>query len=371
MATAGADDLFFVRALLAGDAERAELLLRQMKDTIWQACAILTDEDTDRRQAFLEACTALRADSFRILRRYDGRVSLNRYVALAVRQILAKRLRRLVLQNPNKGWVAFETFFRGEINGLIGRYFREASASDRDDVYQAVQIGLIDNDYRRIRQYSGDGSFREFILSTVENLIRDFVRHQKGRRREPAVVQRFSPLDRAVFNVMYGDDRPWLDRLPRPEEVFRTLSPELTIGLATIDVAAAIERVLLALPAGYNPGGRIFVSISSHAGEGDFGSTNSNERAVKDNELSDESDGEKIMIREETDRLTSAALAVLVEAAKTWPTRERDRFHELLAGSASRKGRPPEAIDRSIRQRVAGLAHHPEVRAWLIHAEGL
>jgi len=371
VARVSTDGRSFLKALSVGDGEQTEIFFRRMSDTIWRTCSILTRNEAGRRQVFSEACAALSADRFRILQRYNGRVPLNRYVALTVRQILYPRLLELIRESPNEGWIAFEAWFKNEIDLLIRKYFRNPPESDRDDAYQAVQIGLIDNHYRRILLYSGEGNFREYILSATENLIRDFVRQQRGRRREPMSIQRLSPLDRKVFQVMYGQDSPWLDRLPEPNEVLAALPPNFARGLTTEEARAAIDRVLRVVPPDYNLGGRIFVELppdgSVTSDDGQLGGTTSDDGPVPGESPDHGPNPEQALSDKQAGRLWEVAVVEFEEGTRDWPAIERDRLRELLDGAGSRRGRPPTGIDQSIRQRAKRLSHYPAMGAYLAH----
>jgi hypothetical protein len=82
-----------IAALRGGDAPAIAQFLRDIAPIVWTACSLLTVEDTEAREAFLDIIAKLRADNFALLTQYTGSRTLEAYVALASRDLLGKRVR--------------------------------------------------------------------------------------------------------------------------------------------------------------------------------------------------------------------------------------------------------------------------------------
>ena len=180
-----AQDLALVQDVIDARPQAWEQLVHRVADTVWTACRILTGDDDDARAAFADVVSALAADDFRRLRAFNGASRIEAFVALISRDVLAERLMRLfTVTSGATGWTAFERFFSADINRIIARRLPGNNRLDaRKDAYQDICLGLIADNYRRLRAYSGSGSFNGFVLHMADRLLIDFIRRTIIRHR--------------------------------------------------------------------------------------------------------------------------------------------------------------------------------------------
>ena len=222
-------DLVRLSAVRSGEPAHAARFIKEVAGTVWSACRLLTGGEADARHAFGEAMTALTADRFARLSAYQGRGTLDTFVALTVRDLMAERMLRLLQSDPMKAWHAFERLFEADIIRLIRKRLPSFGEDAWRDAYQDICLKLIDDDYRRLKAYGGTGSFAGFVLRTVDHLLIDLVRSVIGRRR---------PLPKCV-SIDHADD------IANAQE----LSPEESLIHAADDerLAAAIETLTEAM----------------------------------------------------------------------------------------------------------------------------
>jgi DNA-directed RNA polymerase specialized sigma24 family protein len=108
------------------------------------------------------------------------------FVSLVARDILASRLVQLFVPEPGPdAWPAFQAFFKSDIDRVVARRLPGTHMKElREDATQTIALKLIDDNYRRIRAYTGAGSFPGFILHTVDRLTIDFIRQAVSARRQ-------------------------------------------------------------------------------------------------------------------------------------------------------------------------------------------
>ena len=239
MRTQDTDIRVRIEALTGGDPSLAALFLKEIAPTVWTACSLLTGGDAEAREAFLEIIAKLRANNFALLTQYTGRGTLETFVALTVRDLLAQRMLQLLQADRQKGWHAFEGLFETDLLRLIHRRLPGAEHEDaRREAYQSICLALVDCDYRRLKAYNGSGSFAGFVLRTADHLLIDLVRSTHARRRLPHAVAKLAILDREVFKLVYWHRQP-----ARPDILAPQLSTRLDRAPDMAEIAAALLRV--------------------------------------------------------------------------------------------------------------------------------
>ncbi len=178
-----AGDVARLRAVRSGNAAQGARFIKEISGTVWSACRLLTREENDTRRAFAEIMAAITADRFARLGAYAGRSTLDTFIALTVRDLLAERMLRLLQSDQKQAWRAFEHLFEADIQRLIRKRLPASGEDARRDAYQDICVALIANEYRRLKAYGGSGSFAGFVLRTVDHLLIDIVRRVFGRRR--------------------------------------------------------------------------------------------------------------------------------------------------------------------------------------------
>jgi RNA polymerase primary sigma factor len=341
--------------LKAGDPATVAEFLKDISATVWTACRLLTCDDRQAREAFAEIMAKLRVDRFARLSSYSGRGSLDAFVALTVRDLLAERMLRLFQSDGDAAWRAFERFFEDDILKLIRRHFPGPANEDlRNDAYQEVCVALIDSNYRRLKAYDGSGSFAGFVLRMCGRLVIDFLRRAVPRRRLPAAVARQGALDREIYSLVYWQQLP-----QRPEILAAHLQSRLQTLPDEAEIAAALARLKVHAPA-QQEGVRTTL-IDSVA-----------DVLMDDTELSPE---EQLLQSEKNEQL-DAALHVLTRAVETLPAAERLYLTIILSGAepppsrdiARLMQRPVEDIYK-LKQRVLNrlrevLSEESAVKTW-------
>ena len=105
---------------------------------------------------------------------------------------------------------------------------------------------LIENGYRRILAYDGQGSFGGFVLRIVNNLCVDRLRKDVPRRRLPAAIQRLPETEQEVFRQLYWEKCP--------EHQLGAVLRARKIELGAEAIATAVAAVRAALPRNFAAG---------------------------------------------------------------------------------------------------------------------
>jgi RNA polymerase sigma factor (sigma-70 family) len=316
-----------LEAAAAGNPRDVAAFLTAISGVVWSVCRLVSEQEAEARDIFLEVIAALSANRFARLKAHDGRATLETVIALSVRELLSERVLRLLQVDADKGWRAFENLFKSDIERLIRRRLSAgASLEERRDAYQEISLGLVEGGYRRLNAYDGSGSFAGFVLKSVDRILIDCLRREKSRRRLPAAVLGLAPLDQEVFKLVF-----WRGLPERPE----LLAPHLASRLGSVpelaDVAASILRLR---------------SLSSHG--------TPPIRLVPIDELDDlpgpdSQSPENDLLRSEEEEQISAALEVLSKVMDDLPEAEQLYVRIALSGS----GPPPSReIARLMRRPV-------------------
>lgn len=316
MKTGGTDERARLAAVFAGDHAAAARLLKEVSAPIWTACKLLCAGEDEAREAFLEVMAAWRENGFGRLRGYKAG-SIQTFIILSTRELLAQRMIKLLRNDGERGWKAFERFFESDIRRLIRRRLPGPAYEDlRRDAYQDICLSLIDNEYRRLKAYGGSGSFAGFILQTVDRLTIDLLRSLNSRRRLPAAISRLPALDQDIFKLVF-----WKRLPPRPDVLASALRGRFdpVPGIAEID--AALVRVRGAAP-DPGEGARIRpVSLSDIP-----------EQIVDDAIGKAEASPEDILSDRQQDRMLSLALEVMKSAADGLSGAEKLYIDIMLSG---------------------------------------
>jgi RNA polymerase primary sigma factor len=246
-----------VRAVIAGDAAAASRFIASASAPLWSAVTRLEGGDADGEAAFLHVVETLKADGFARLKPFDGRARLSTFLALVARDVLAERLAARFGTAPQEAWPHFTRFFDNDIRRRVRQHFpRDASA--QDDVYQDVCLKLVEDDFRRIRAYGGQGSFVGYVLTIVDRLLIDVVRREAPRRQLPTAIAKLPALEQAVYIATAWEGCP-----ADAQRLAAVLRGRLERVPDTSEIVEALARVTsLARPA---PRPRRFESVSLDA----------------------------------------------------------------------------------------------------------
>jgi len=242
--TPGAADLEFLRALFAHRPGAWDEFSRRHRNDVYRPCRLIFP-DQHAEEVFVQAMGQLRANDFELLRGFDGRAPLSAYLRVVMRDLLSTQVAGLLSDQPDRGWRAFEYFFKRDIERRIAKQFPDAVESGRqEDLYHEIAGGLIENEYRRLKGYKGQGSFGGFVRSTVKNLCIDLLRKEIPRRRLPAAIKRLSDLEQEVFRQLYWERCA-------PEQLATALRGKSPAAGNPETLAAAVKAVRAALPSDF------------------------------------------------------------------------------------------------------------------------
>ena len=248
MTTKHASDVARLRAVRSGDPAHAARFIKEISGTAWSACRLLTRGEDDTRRAFADVMAALAADRFARLGAYAGRGTLDTFVALTVRDLLAERMLRLLQSDQKQAWRAFEHLFEADIQRLIRKRLPASSEDTRRDAYQDICVALIADDYRRLKAYGGSGSFAGFVLRTVDHLLIDLVRSVFGRRRPFPKCVSVDHLDDIAAD---GELSPEASLIHADDD--HRLAGAIAALTEAMDTLAPAERVYLTIALGGSP----------------------------------------------------------------------------------------------------------------------
>jgi len=350
-----------LRAVLAGRPGAWAQFVQQCQSDVYAACCIAFP-GAQAKDEYVAVMAQLRANDFALLRAFDGRATLSAYLRLVLRDVLCQRVARLLVDAPDRGWRAFEHFFKRDITRIITRYFPAAAEAGRErDIYHDVVMALIENGYRRILAYDGQGSFGGFVLRIVNNLCVDLLRRDVPRRRLPAAIQRLPALEQEVFRQRYWEECP-------PEQLVAAVRGQGIAVDGPEAVAAAEKAVRAALPANFKTGDDDrprMVSMSVAANPADDPLEVADDRATPE---------EEAIARQHEDTLAQASGALRAAIAQL-PGDVRLYLQHVMAEDpapaprdiARRMGRPATDIyalrqqaDRLLRQ---ALREHPAIKS--------
>ena len=337
----GAGEAALVARVIAGEPAAIQAFLDLAGPPIWTAIVRLEGEGAAGETAYLGVLGALKAADWRGLKAFDGRSSLSTWLALFARRTLIEALPQSLSAAPDGAWRRFERIFGRDIRRRVARRFPRADQSARDDLFQEVCVGLVEDGYRRLLAFGGKGSFEGYVLTLIDRLLIDLLRKEAPRRRLPAEVERMSGLDQAVFIQV-----AWRGAPVEPARLLERLvghAPELDL----FTVAASLQRVR----------GAVEAERTRRA----FGRTTSVEAAVEQGAgerlVSGDPDPERDLIHRQAEAGETMLIGAIAEAAKTWPADERVYLQTFLASGAPPReialimDRPVEEI-RQIQQRV-------------------
>lgn len=199
-------DLSLVTRILAGKPEAVARFLELACPLLWSVVQKL-EPGAEAEAAVLQIIEALKANGYAKLKAFDGRAKLSTYLVLVARDVLSVRLANRLIETPRSAWRAFERFFEADLRRRIARRFPRDQAA-WDDIYQDICLKLVEDDFRRVRAYDGRGSFIGYVLTIVDRILIDHLRHHVSRRRLPAAVLRLSPLERQIYVAVVWERCP-------------------------------------------------------------------------------------------------------------------------------------------------------------------
>lgn len=119
-------------------------------------------------------------------------------------------------RDPENAWTAFVEEHTDMILAIVSHYLPDDDL--RMDAYLFALEGFRSDDYRRFRRYrererSGDAPFAAWLKFVTRNLALDFLRHWKGRRSLPKVVEAMHGDEQFLFRCLYWDRMTYAETL--------------------------------------------------------------------------------------------------------------------------------------------------------------
>lgn len=293
-------ELILIQRLVAHAPRAWGEFVREYGPLVYARCSLVF-RTMELDNEWLQVMDQLRANDFALIREFDGRSKLSNYLTLKLSNILGIRILSLIREGGEIGWVVFEGFFRNDIKRAISNGFRLSpgvgvlkDGTSYEDLYQEICKSLFENNYRRLTNYNGSGTYGGYIGTVLRNLCLDLARAKDGRERMPKAISRSSSVDQQVYDLLVRDHH-------EPVEVVELLSNKTGHRYARKELLDAIARVEKVLRRKSAKGGPIIESIdqSTENPEGsnrkiDFpSSTNNPEQAVI--EAQEEQEKQKVL----------------------------------------------------------------------------
>lgn len=119
-------------------------------------------------------------------------------------------------RDSESAWKAFVEEHTDMILAIVSHYLPDEDL--RMDAYLFALEGFRADDYRRFRKYrererSGDAPFIAWLKFVTRNLALDFVRHWKGRRSLPKVIEAMHGDEQFLFRCLYWDRMTYAETL--------------------------------------------------------------------------------------------------------------------------------------------------------------
>ena len=313
-----------VAAVMAGKPKAIAHFIHEISSTIWASCRALSAYEGEARHNFIDVMAQLRSSGFAEFRDYDGRSTLKTFTALVVRELYCRKLLQLFDSDPAKAWRIFAQLFEADIRRLINRRLPATASEDsQQDLYQSICVALMDQNYRRLRAYSGSGSFGGFVLRCVDNIVRDEIRSGFApRRRLPVPVARLGEVERELFRLVF-----W-NRVPdRTDLLAQQLRSRFSRDFPSTEIESALTLVR-----------KVAESLRVSAPP----------QGIDD---SAEPSPEDVLIQAREDEQLSAALGALTQAIEILPDDERLYLMLMLRDNPP----PPRELARIMRRPVEDI----------------
>jgi RNA polymerase primary sigma factor len=315
------NELQLVAGVKAGEPAAVQRFLDLAGAAIWPVVLTLVSEGPAAQGAFLSVLTALKANDFARLSRYDGRSRLSTFLTLVTRDVLGEEVAQLFSLDRDKAWRRFDRLFARDIRLCIRRRFPDADEAHHEDLFQYISVNLLDQDFRRIRAYDGRGSFGGYILAVVDRLLIDKVREEVPRRRLGAEIARLSELHKLIFAAGAWQNVP-LD----PERMAEALRGKIDPPPTRAALETALKQVIGAIALARSSETRIrTVSVDDEATPEIASPVANAEEALMNRQADSAREALLDMIRREAETLPADQqlyLRLLLEAPDPRPARD-------------------------------------------------
>jgi len=194
-------DAILVSEVISGDLEAWERFVKQFSDVVYKTCdecsaSLHTKELYDGYFVELKGLRALKA--------YNDRGTLQIYLmadchSYCMKIIFLKSMSPKIVEAV---WTRLEQYYKPSILRTISRTLYKNGCEDlllrEEDIYPKLQIHLMEEDCKRIKQFHGKGSFNAWLNTVVVRFVIDAIRkappshiqlsiHQDGDGEEDAL----------------------------------------------------------------------------------------------------------------------------------------------------------------------------------------
>lgn len=150
-----------------------------------------------------------------------------------------KELIALLRQDAKQGWL----FFVNEYSNIILQTIRKF-AFDYDEcmeIYVLTCEKLSGKNCSRLKQFKGEGEFGKcqfttWLIATVINFARQWLRQKKGRKRLFEAVKQLSEFDQHIFDLYYWQNY-------QQSEIVEILSNRSDNRITEVDVYRSLNRI--------------------------------------------------------------------------------------------------------------------------------
>jgi RNA polymerase primary sigma factor len=315
------NELQLVAGVKAGKPAAMRQFLALAGAAIWPVVLTLVSEGPAAEGAFLSVLTALKANDFARLSRYDGRSRLSTFLTLVTRDVLGEEVAQLFSLDRDHAWRRFDRLFARDIRLCIRRRFPNADEARREDLFQDISASLLEQDFRRIRAYDGRGSFCGYILLVVDRLLIDRLRQEVPRRRLPAEIARLPELHKLLFAA-----GAWQNVPLHPERMAEALRGKIDPPPTRAALETALKRVAGAIALARSSQTRTQTISVDDEGTREIASPVANaEEALMSRQADSAREAVLDMIRQEAETLPADQqlyLRLLLEAPDPRPARD-------------------------------------------------
>ncbi len=114
-------------------------------------------------------------------------------------------LAQSIARGSIQSWHDFLHRYSGLIHGVVQRHLFTSDEDAVGTVYVDVLKALYEED---ISSFRGDATLAAWLIIYTRNRVFDHIRKQRGRRRDPAGLERLSSFDRDVYRYYFVDRLP-------------------------------------------------------------------------------------------------------------------------------------------------------------------
>ncbi|GEM_PF-1485362 len=146
---------------------------------------------------------------------------------------------RLLATNQAEGWRLFLDQFSETILRTIRRFSFDYDESM--EIYVNICEKLSENNFSRLKQFRGEGqgghcTFPTWLITTVINFCRAWIRQKKGRRRLFEAVKNLSKFDQAVFELYYWQNY-------NENEINELLKTRFAVQITPLQIHQSLQQI--------------------------------------------------------------------------------------------------------------------------------